>query len=1151
MDKTNRCDDPCDAIEFLQVLPAIYQVLLTQKQSSKASSSYNSKAQKSLQVATTQTTNAINSVVQVIDDSDDNQKALLTDILHSQERIERELKKNSQTKQAASQPVVVIEQTQETSNNHHEKIVSAVEKAAKHSLVENKSSTQKNDARKAVVIIDKQQSSHAEKESTQEAVRETAKNLDKTIAEVDSTQQSEQKNNRNNHSNQAAIKSTQAEANIKSGQPTRGPDGRFLPKSAQASKERREEKQHTSLIAAIKANGFSKILSDSFLYSDSAEAGAAVGGVYGGAAMEVLRASEEMQGAFAVLRPKKKDKKTKENEHTSNPLRGLVGKGRLFKRQEIKAHKASIQNQKNTTQVNETLNAESEQETKRHKEVVDLLKGIIKSNDKSLLEKLAGLASGLGMLGGLRGARNSNAGRGRAGQNRSSSSVLNRSKDSKNTSDRNHKDNKSSTSIRTNQNEKVAQQSNKHDSFTKKISGIKGLGAISALLGLVSLASIETDSSLTREEKNVEHGGNIGRSAGALAGAASGAAIGSLIFPGVGTVVGGLIGGFAVDYFAGNASESLGRETASWLNTNDWSAIPATIDAKVGEWLSAFQATEIGKTITGAWESLTASISESWDISVKSLEAIWGNLKEDLTGALKTANSAIEEVTGINVQKTANEAIDAVSDVAKDASKAVESIIDKVAETEAGQAIASASSSVGGWISSAWGATTSKVESWMPSSSATASDSQEQKENTYTQRNHRKMSSTANRTKTQRWNSVKGELIGAANTVGVDAGTLAAITHFESKFNSHARPVAGRKRAHLNTVRQFDGKMAMSSAHGYGQFIDATWTRMLNTYGRKYGVTNAGKLTKKQANKYRTNTKLQAAMLAEFTKENVALGRKLGGKDEVANVYALHNLGGGDGGKFLKALRSNPNQSVANVLSSNVISRNSSLYGNGSISVQEAYARMGDKMREGQVYVEQARELQKQSKQTARSQSKVETSNSTTTANTNNNHSETATQVVTENRSIEQKPVVTQANAVAYPRDEASTVAQATHTATATVKARQVNPPSVPSISTPVSLSPPNQVLPAKQQSTPNPYVTQQATSSNTMQTASLSKAIEQGMKSALQAQEKQKAMQQKSKEQNGLEQGKNNEIASHIPIDFEDAYWLRMTHNQQSDLMV
>lgn len=192
-----------------------------------------------------------------------------------------------------------------------------------------------------------------------------------------------------------------------------------------------------------------------------------------------------------------------------------------------------------------------------------------------------------------------------------------------------------------------------------------------------------------------------------------------------------------------------------------------------------------------------------------------------------------------------------------------------------------------------------------------------------------------------RWNAGAGdELTRAAVAAGTDPSTMARIASFESGFNPNAAPIQNGKR--------------LSSAHGYGQFLDGTWTEMLNKHGSKYGVANAGKLTKADAGAMRGDTKLQAAMLAEFTKENMVKGRALGGSDDSANAYAFHNLGEGDASKLLKTMTQAPNAAVSSVLSAKVIENNKSLYGDGSISVSDAYKRMGKKMSEGDAFAADA-----------------------------------------------------------------------------------------------------------------------------------------------------------------------------------------------------
>lgn len=194
------------------------------------------------------------------------------------------------------------------------------------------------------------------------------------------------------------------------------------------------------------------------------------------------------------------------------------------------------------------------------------------------------------------------------------------------------------------------------------------------------------------------------------------------------------------------------------------------------------------------------------------------------------------------------------------------------------------------------------------------------------------------------WRDARDELSSAAHAAGVDPGILVKIAGFESGFDSHARPIA---KSHLNNrVRQFDGVMAVSSAHGYGQFIDGTWAAMLRRYGDKYGIENSAEMTNVQAkaSELRNNSALQAAMLAEYTKENIAKGARLGGADPDANVYAFHNLGEGDATKFLSAMGRSPQSRVDSVLAPAVIKGNPALYGDGSRSLAETYATMGRQM---------------------------------------------------------------------------------------------------------------------------------------------------------------------------------------------------------------
>jgi hypothetical protein len=207
-----------------------------------------------------------------------------------------------------------------------------------------------------------------------------------------------------------------------------------------------------------------------------------------------------------------------------------------------------------------------------------------------------------------------------------------------------------------------------------------------------------------------------------------------------------------------------------------------------------------------------------------------------------------------------------------------------------------------------------------------------------------------------RWGVARPRLIEAARKAGVDVGVMVKIAGFESGFDPDVRPIA--RDPARNTVRQFDGTMAISSAYGYGQFLNATWGDMIRRYGGEYGVENAAQMTNAQANAHavRGDTRLQAAMLAELTRENVERGARLGGPNAAANVYALHNLGQADGTSFLNAFKENPQRRVDAILSPAVIRGNPALYGDGSRSVSAAYEVMGQHMDRYEQYAVEARQ---------------------------------------------------------------------------------------------------------------------------------------------------------------------------------------------------
>ena len=109
----------------------------------------------------------------------------------------------------------------------------------------------------------------------------------------------------------------------------------------------------------------------------------------------------------------------------------------------------------------------------------------------------------------------------------------------------------------------------------------------------------------------------------------------------------------------------------------------------------------------------------------------------------------------------------------------------------------------------------------------------------------------------------------AAKMTGVDEKTLAAMIAIESGFRTRA-------------------KAPTSTAKGLGQFLDGTWTEVIDKHGRKYGISKA-------VSQY--DPKASVLMTAEYIKDNM----KRLGKNEYRPVdaYMAHFLGAGGYRSFL------------------------------------------------------------------------------------------------------------------------------------------------------------------------------------------------------------------------------------------------------------
>lgn len=445
---------------------------------------------------------------------------------------------------------------------------------------------------------------------------------------------------------------------------------------------------------------------------------------------------------------------------------------------------------------------------------------------------------------------------------------------------------------------------------------LRRIPLIGAMLGGIGAASdiydSETDNSLSRREKDQRDGKAVGGLAGTLGGMFAGAKLGAMAgaFAGpVGAAIGGAVGGAAGLFFGDQAGQIIGTTVGGWVSDLRDADIPGRIGSA---WAGVTAAA------TTAWDGITGMAKSFWDGLTTTASSTWEGIKNAANGV----NDAIKEFAGIDIKGMIGGAVDLLS-------RAADSLGSWVAEKtgKAWGSVKTAASNVGGFVADTLN-------------------------NSTIGKGVNKVIGAAR--EAYNWNDQKKTLTDAAYLAGGDA-KLASVMAMSGRFESGFDPTA---------------KAKGSSAFGIGQFTDATWADSVKKWGGKYGI--AGKETPEQMQAIRNDPRWQSLMLAELTKENMSLGRKYAGAagtDDAANVYAMHNLGGGDGKRFLGALNADKNMSVTDALVGGrgvdpkeadrirrVIEGNPSLYreGNRTLTVGESYARMSKAMHNGDKYAAEA-----------------------------------------------------------------------------------------------------------------------------------------------------------------------------------------------------
>ncbi len=167
---------------------------------------------------------------------------------------------------------------------------------------------------------------------------------------------------------------------------------------------------------------------------------------------------------------------------------------------------------------------------------------------------------------------------------------------------------------------------------------------------------------------------------------------------------------------------------------------------------------------------------------------------------------------------------------------------------------------------------------------------------------------------------VRTALAEASRATGVDFAYLAAKASIESGLDPQA-------------------KAPTSSAAGLFQFIESTWSEMVERHGAKIGLEkeaaalasgDVSRAERRRIMDLRFDPGVAARMGAEFAAENRDhLVSRLGREPEDVDLYLAHFLGPGGASKFLKAMEANPQGKAAELFPSAAKANRSVFYDGG------------------------------------------------------------------------------------------------------------------------------------------------------------------------------------------------------------------------------
>jgi len=202
------------------------------------------------------------------------------------------------------------------------------------------------------------------------------------------------------------------------------------------------------------------------------------------------------------------------------------------------------------------------------------------------------------------------------------------------------------------------------------------LGALIGGVGLAAdLVSSETDTTLTRAQKDRRAGQGVGSLAGGVGGMVGGAKLGAMagaVGGPIGAAIGGFVGGSQGLFLGDQAGQIIGDKVGVWVSYLREADVPGKITSAWNDTVGFIKSgwSEVKAVALGTWDwmksgwnSVTDSIKSGWESTKKAA----GSAKDWVVEKGNAANNAIREATGVDIKAGVGRVVKGASDLASTA----------------------------------------------------------------------------------------------------------------------------------------------------------------------------------------------------------------------------------------------------------------------------------------------------------------------------------------------------------------------------------------------------------------------------------------------------------------------------------------------------